>query len=309
MEIEEYGEKFASPFLKKALKIHSDTRRFMSDFLKDRGFIELPPVIISGVTDPLNHPTSRSQIEIYGHIYELTKSMIFHKQLALHIADKIFAFSPNIRLEPEKRKTTGRHLIEFTQIDVEMRNTTREEIMDLGEDLVIYTMKKITEQDGDLLSSLGRKLKIPSKPFKKITFTDAYNEFSDKFEEELSKKAKEPFWIIDIPLKEREFYDREDPERPGVLLDMDLIYPEGFGEAASGGEREFELNQIYTRIAKKNQKPEQFKWYIEFGKKFGFPKSAGFGIGIERFVRFITGAKRIEDVTPFPKGVGEFFPL
>jgi len=120
VKIEAYGKRFSSPLLKDALKIHSDIRKFMADFLREEGFIEIPPVIISGVTDPLNHPTSKSQVEVNGFNYELTKSMIFHKQIILQSLDKIFSFSPNVRLEPVERKETGRHLIEFTQLDVEV---------------------------------------------------------------------------------------------------------------------------------------------------------------------------------------------
>ncbi len=310
MELEEYGKRLSSPYLKKAMRIHSDVRKFMADFLKEqRGFIEIPPVIISAITDPLNHPTTKSQIEVYGYTYELTKSMIFHKQIAMHTLDKIFSFSPNIRLEPTERKSTGRHLIEFTQIDVEQKNASREDVMDLAEDLVIYTIEKILEKDADILESVGRVLKVPSKPFRKITYTEAVKKYGKDFETKLSKEATEPFWLIDIELLEREFYDREDPSRPGILLDMDLIYPEGFGEASSGGEREYELDQIYKRISKKGQTPEQFKWYIEFAKKFGLIPSAGFGIGIERFVRFVMGAKDVKDVTLFPKAPGEYYPI
>ncbi len=310
MDIKDYGKHLSSPFLKKALKIHSDARKFMGDFLKEeRDFIEIPPVIISGITDPLNHPTTKSQVEVYGYKYELTKSMIFHKQIALHTLDKVFAFSPNIRLEPAERKETGRHLIEFTQIDVEQKNATREEVMDLAEDLIIYTISKILEKDSDILDSFNRKLSVPKKPFKKITYTEALAKYGKNFETKLSKEAKEPFWLIDIHIMEREFYDREDPKRPGILRDMDLIYPEGFGEASSGGEREFELEQIYKRISKKGQTPEQFKWYIEFAKEYGLVPSAGFGIGIERFVRFVCGAKDVRDVTLFPKAPGEYFPI
>jgi len=310
MEIKDYKEKFSSPFIRDAMKIHSDVRKFMADFLKEqRDFIEIPPVIISAITDPLNHPTTKSQVEVYGYKYELTKSMIFHKQIAMHVLDKIFAFSPNIRLEPTERKNTGRHLIEFTQIDVEQKNASREDVMDLAEDLVIYTIKKVLEKDAAILDKYGRKLKVPSKPFKKITYKEAEEKYGADFETKLSKDADEPFWLIDIPIMEREFYDREDPARPGVLLDMDLIYPEGFGEASSGGEREYELDQIYRRIAKKGQTPEQFKWYIEFAKAYGLIPSAGFGIGIERFVRFVLGAKDVKDVALFPKAPGEFYPI
>ncbi len=310
MKLEQYGKRLSSPYLRKAMKIHSDVRKFMSDFLKnERDFVEIPPVIISAITDPLNHPTTKSQVQVYGYTYELTKSMIFHKQIAMHALDKIFSFSPNIRLEPTERKKTGRHLIEFTQIDVEQKNASREDVMNLAEDLVIYTIKKLLEKDSDILKSVGRDLKVPTKPFKRIAYVEALKSYGEDFETKLSKEAKEPFWLIDIEITEREFYDREDPTRPGILLDMDLIYPEGFGEASSGGEREYELDQIYKRIAKKGQTPEQFKWYIEFVKKFGLIPSAGFGIGIERFVRFVMGAKDVKDVTLFPKAPGEYYPI
>ena len=309
MEIEDYGVKFSSPFLKRAIKIHSDVRKFSADFLKERGFFEIPPVIISPITDPLNHPTSHSTIEVNGYKYELTKSMIFHKQISLHVYDKIFAFSPNIRLEEANKRATGRHLIEFTQLDIEMKNASREEIMSLGEDMLIYVIENTITNDSDILSALGRNLKCPSKPFKRITYREALDNYGNDFENKLSKESLEPFWLIDVPLEDREFYDREDPDRPGVLLDMDLIYPEGFGEAISGGEREFELNRIITRINKKGQTLEQFKWYIDFVRRFGLFRSSGFGIGIERLVMFITGAKSIENVTVFPKIPGEFSPL
>lgn len=235
--------------------------------------------------------------------------MIFHKQIALHVYDKIFAFSPNIRLEEPEKRMTGRHLNEFTQLDIEMKDASRDEIMSLGEDMLIYVIKNIIEKDPDILSALRRNLNCLAKPFERIAYKDAFEEYGEDFENVLSKKFKEPFWLIDIPLEHREFYDREDPNRPGVLLDMDLIYPEGFWEAISGGEREFELDRIIARIGKKHQTVEQFKWYVDFVERFGLFKSAGFGIGIERFVQFVTGAKSIENVTIFPKIPGRFSPL
>lgn len=133
---------------------------------------------------------------------------------------------------------------------------------------------------------------------------DALSEFGPDFESILSAKALEPFWIIDIPLDKREFYDREDPEEKGILRDMDLIYPEGFGECLSGGEREYELDRIRERIRLKNQTEEQFKWFLEYAKH-GLEPSAGFGIGIERLTRYVCGLSRIEDTHPFPKIPGK----
>ena len=290
--VDEISNHLEKPELYHALRVQSSIRSITSEFLKDRNFIEVPPVIISVLTDPLNHPVFDPTIDYYGYRYSLTKSMIFHKHLLTKHFDRIFTFSPNIRLEEQDKVRTGRHLAEFTQLDLEMKGATRDDVISL-----FKRIKKTNEED---LKFFGRDLRIPAKPFKRIKYLDAYSEYGEDFEHKLSSEMKEPFWIIDIPLEKREFYDREDPSRPGILVDMDLIYPEGYGEALSGGEREYQLDRIIERIHKKGQTEEQFKWYIEFAKE-GLNPSAGFGIGIERLTRFICGLERIEDAHPFPK--------
>ena len=289
---------------KSVLKIQSEIRNILGDELRKKDFIEISPVILSPVTDPLNHPISPTNINCYGKKYCITQSMIFHKQMALKTLEKIFVFSPNVRLETIDRKDTGRHLFEFTQLDLEVKDAKREDVMSLAEDILISVIKKIKIKCKYELRLLNRELKTPSKPFKKIRYEEAYAKYGKDFEQIISKKHKEPIWIIDMPLNKREFYDKEDPKNPDFLLDMDLIYPEGYGEALSGGERECQYNRIKQRITKKGQKISQFQEYVSLAKH-DLPSSAGFGIGIERLTRFICGLKRIEETTLFPKIPGK----
>ena len=129
--VERQYERMKSEVLRRAIKVQSEILQASGGFLRQHGFVEILPVIMSPVTDPLRHATGRAEVEHYGHRYQLTRSMIFHKQIALLTHDRIFAFSPNIRLEPVELADTGRHLVEFTQLDLEMRGATREEVMDL----------------------------------------------------------------------------------------------------------------------------------------------------------------------------------
>jgi len=200
--------------VKYAVKVGSEIRNAMGSFLRKEGFVEIAPVVISPITDPLCHATGNVIFEYYGHPFQITKSMIFHKQMALLACDKIFAFSPNVRLEPVELADTGRHLVEFTQLDLEWKNQTREKLMDLGERLLIATISHVKQACKKELGMFKRNLKVPQAPFEKISFTMAYEKLGPDFEIGLSQKHKEPFWIIDIPLKRREFYDREDPKRP-----------------------------------------------------------------------------------------------
>lgn len=289
---------------KAVLKIQSEIRKVLGDELRKKEFIEISPVILSPITDPLNHPTAPAAINCYGKEYSITQSMIFHKQLALRTLDKIFIFSPNVRLEPQKKEETGRHLFEFTQLDLEMKDAKREDVMRLCEALLVSTLKDIKMNCSSELSLLGRAIQIPKMPFKQITYKEAYEQFGDEFETMISKTHKEPVWIVDIPLTSREFYDREDLSNPGYLRDMDLIYPEGYGEALSGGEREYEYDRITQRILKKGQTLSQFKDYLKLAKE-DLPPSAGFGIGIERLTRYVCGLKRIEETSLFPKIPGK----
>jgi len=290
---------------KSILKIQSEIRNILGEELRKKNFVEISPVILSPITDPLNHPTTPTNINCYGKKYCITQSMIFHKQMALSTLEKIFVFSPNVRLETIDKKDTGRHLFEFTQLDLEVKNAKREDIMNLAEELLITVIKTIKMKYKKELKLLRRELNIPKKPFKKIRYEEAYNKYGKEFEQIISITHKEPVWIIDIPLNKREFYDKEDPNKPDVLLDMDLIYPEGYGEALSGGEREYEYERIKQRIVKKAQKLSQFEEYLKKAKSGFFP-SAGFGIGIERLTRYICGLKKIEEASLFPKIPGKY---
>jgi len=290
--------------LKDVLKIQSDIRKTLGEELRKKDFIEISSVILSPITDPLNHPIAPTNINCYGKKYSITQSMIFHKQIALRTLEKIFAFSPNVRLESLERKNTGRHLFEFTQLDLEIKDAKREDVMKLCEELFISVIKSVKKNFRKELRTLGRELTLPKTPFKQIKYKDAYQKYGEEFERIISKTHKEPVWIVDFPLTNREFYDGEDPKRPGVLRDMDLIYPEGYGEALSGGEREYKYDRIKQRILKKGQKLSQFKEYLTLAKD-DLPPSAGFGIGIERLTRYICGLKRIEETTLFPKIPGK----
>jgi len=287
------------------VRIRATIHHAMAEFLQNKGFVEIPPVIISPITDPLSHPIFDGEIKYYGNKYYLTRSMIFHKQMALIAFDKIFCFSPNIRLELAEKAKTGRHLFEFTQLDLEMKMVSRDEVMKLAEEMLIDVFKKVKSTCKHELENLGRSLKIPSPPFKRIKFEEAYKEYGEDYEEILSNEATEPFWIVDFPKWKREFYDREYEDRKGWLADMDLIYPEGFGEALSGGEREYEYEKIVKRIQESGESEKDYIFYLDVARQ-GLPPSAGFGIGIERLTSYICGLEDIRYATLFPKIPGKY---
>jgi asparaginyl-tRNA synthetase len=285
------------------LRIKSEIVRAAGAFLRGEGFLEILPVLLSPITDPLHHETFDGAVSYYGKAFQLTKSMIFHKQLALRTLPKIFVFSPNVRMEPAERAAAGRYLAEFVQLDLEVRDASRDEIIGLGERLLIAVLETVKTTCSEELASLRRSLAIPEAPFSRVPYPEAVARFGEPFDDALSASLDAPAWVIDFSRPVREFYDREDPQRPDVLLDMDLVYPEGYGEALSGGEREYETSRILARIDRDGIPRARFDAYLEaIGP--AAPRSAGFGIGVERLTRFVAGLDHIEDARLFAKVPG-----
>ena len=273
------------------------------EFLAEEGMVELLPVILAPITDPLRATPHQAVVRAYGSDWYLTRSMIFHKQAAIRICPKIFCFSPNVRLEPPERARTGRHLFEFVQLDLEVREATREEVMDLGERLLVHVLSEVRRGFGRELRELGRELPDYPRPFLRIRWQDAQRALGDDFEEEISRRSAAPIWVVDFPVEQREFYDREDRDRPGILADMDLLYPGGFGEALSGGEREHEPERLRDRIRRQGLDPAAYAGLLALAEE-GLCASAGFGIGVERLVRFILGLPHVSEARLFARVPG-----
>ncbi|MFQ6084921.1 MAG: asparagine synthetase A [Candidatus Bathyarchaeia archaeon] len=306
-----------SPKMKRVLKIQSEVMMIVREFLRREGYLEIQPPIVGPVTDPGIRGAEQATISWYnGASYKIMSSMILYKQMVIAALEKVYAFSPNVRLEPVEARRTGRHLSEFWQVDIERAFATCEDAMDLAERLLVYAIDQTKRRCGKELDELGNRLEVPSIPFERITHKEAVekaralglkvdndSEIPWDAEKALSASYNQPFWITDYPTPSRGFYYLEDPERPGLLRSMDLLYPDGFGEAISGGEREFRYDRVVKRIRDGGENPVQYKWYLEM-LKYGVPPSAGFGIGVERLTRFLCGLSKIWDATPFPKVPG-----
>jgi asparaginyl-tRNA synthetase len=130
--------------------------------------------------------------------------------------------------------------------------------------------------------------------------------YGPDFERIASERATDPFWILNF---RREFYDREDKKVKGYYHNYDVFWPEGFGEALSGGEREFEHDEILRKMKERNYDLRAYQRYLDVSSRGLIPRTAGGGLGVERMVRYLTGQKHIRDVTLFPRVPGESIPF
>lgn len=289
---------------KHILRIQSAALKAIHDYMHDHGVVQSMPIILSPETDPLNHPHFDASVEYYGQKLHLTKSMILHKQLSLVNGgiDKIYFMSPNVRLEKSELKETGRHLFEFTQVDIEFKDKTKKDFIEFTDGMIASVYRFVIKTCADDLKALDRRLKVPELPLKVYESKELTEELGEDFEKKASQRAKDPFWITDF---RREFYDREDKERRGYYHNYDVFWPEGYGEALSGGEREWEHEEIVRKMAERKTDTKAFDTYLKISSKGLIPRTVGGGMGIERMVRYLTGQKHIRDVTLFPRVPGE----
>ncbi|MCU7786735.1 asparagine synthetase A [Pyrobaculum sp. 3827-6] len=299
-------------------KIQAAALRAIREFLDSQGFTEVLPPIIGPVTDPGIRGARQAAIDFYGREYKVMSSAILYKQYMAASLGKIYFVSPNVRLEPPDSIYTGRHLVEFVQVDVEILGADYHKAMEVAEGLVAYVVRAVGEEYGrELEKVFGRSLPELKPPFRRYSHGEVVKivnslgcrnppdaELEWSCERLFSGLHRQPVFIYDYPKGSRGFYDREDPARPGVLRDFDMLYPEGFGEAVSGAEREYEPERVAARIREGGEDPARYQWYLEMLRELYPLQTAGFGIGVERLTRYLCGLRAVWEARPYPKLAG-----
>ena len=294
-------------------KVMTETLRYLTGELSSQDFNWLLPVVFSKITDPLwpdpgASIEKRVEVEIYDQTVRTTASMIIHKLVSCSLAyPKLFLISPNIRIEKRERKSTGWHGYEFTQLDFEIRNASSKQIRSVVEGWVIGLVRNLKRRSKKELSSLGAfsQLEIPKRPFKVYDADLLKKKYGDAdWEKGLLSEIEQPVWVTNIP---REFYDFQNLET-GKWDNYDLFVPK-YGEVLSGAKREFEYQKILTKMERDGIKPENYQLVLDLAKDGKLKPTAGGGIGLERLVCWLTKARYLSEVTPFPRVPGIVYDL
>jgi asparaginyl-tRNA synthetase len=293
-------------------KVMTHVLRYLTEEFVKEGFEWLLPVIFSKSTDPLwpdmeASIDKRVEVEIYGETVRANLSMIVQKMVASSlIYPKLFTLSPNIRIEKVERARSGIHAYEFTQLDFEMRGATSDDVRSFVERVLVGLICHLRGNMREELTHLHRYngLTVPETPFKIYDRKELEKSYGNNWEKLLLKEIKHPVWIINIP---REFYDFEDFES-GRWDNYDLLLPK-YGEVLSGGRREWEYEKIVKKMERDKVKKENYKVLLELAKEGRLQPSAGAGVGLERLVAWIVGARHIGETQPFPRIPGLVYDL
>ena len=300
------------------LQIRTELIKAIRDFFDDRGFRLMDTPILT--PSACEGTTTLFETDYFDQKAFLSQSGQLYNEATAMAFGKVYCFGPTFRAEKSK---TRKHLIEFWMVEPEVAFATLEDITELGEDLIVYIMERILEQNKKELEVLERDtkpLERIKKPFPRLTYDEAQKmlkkkgskmEWGDDFgapeEALISEIFNLPVSITHFPAKIKAFYMQPDEKRPELALGVDVLASEGYGEIIGGGQRIHDLDLLEKKIKEFKLPREDYKWYLDL-RKYGSVPHSGFGLGIERMLAWICKIKHIRETIPFPRLLNKIYP-
>ncbi len=312
-------------------------------FFQERGFVYAHTPLITAsdaegagemfqvsTLDPDNIPRNPDgsvdySQDFFGKKTSLTVSGQLNGETFAQAFRNIYTFGPTFRAE---NSNTQRHAAEFWMIEPEIAFADLEDVMQLAEDMLKFVIQYVMDNAPEEMAFfnqfvdkglLERLQHIVSSDFGRVTYTEAVKlleEHNDEFDYKVSwgvdlqteherylteKLFQRPVFVTDYPKEIKAFYMKQNPDGKTVAA-VDCLVP-GIGEIIGGSQREEDYDKLVARMEELGMEMDAYKFYLDL-RKYGTTRHAGFGLGFERAVMYITGMQNIRDVLPFPRTVG-----
>jgi len=303
------------------LKIRSTAIGAIHEYFRKEGFYEYQSPILQSVQ--CEGGSSLFKVDYFEQegVF-LAQTWQLYAEPAIFSLGKIYTIAPSFRAEKSK---TSRHLTEYWHAEMEGAWIDFEQLQDYGEGLIKHVIKTVLEKHKEDLEILKRDTSLLetaiSKPFVRMTYTESLKLLKEKadmdvewgkdlrtIEEDKLSKLHDTFVIVTrYPKIVKAFYMKEDPDDSKVVLGFDCIGPEGYGEIIGASEREPDLEKIKKRLEDDGEDPKHYEFYLDT-RRYGSVPHAGFGMGVERLIAYITGVDNIKDTIPFPRTMVRYKP-
>ncbi|MCW5958264.1 MAG: asparagine--tRNA ligase [Pyrinomonadaceae bacterium] len=300
------------------LKVRHTVIKAVRDYFDNNGFTLADTPIFTPAA--CEGTTTLFEVDYFGDDKAyLTQSGQLYNEATAAAFGKSYAFGPTFRAEKSK---TRRHLTEFWMVEPEVAFASYEDMMDLGEGLILAVVEAVLRDRREELKTLERDISVLEAikgPFPRLHYDDAVKmlqeghakgelennfewggDFGAPDETYLSKQFGLPVFVHHFPTAIKGFYFEVDKDRPECALGIDLLAPEGYGEIIGGGERAASLEYLEKQIEAHGLPRESFEWYLDL-RRYGSVPHAGFGMGIERCTAWMAGIEHVRETIPFPR--------
>lgn len=301
-----------------ALKMRSEICQGIRDFFHQREFVLVDSPILTPTA--CEGTSNLFETEYFGDKAYLAQSGQLYLEPACAAFGKVYCMGPTFRAEKSK---TRRHLMEFWMVEPEVAFLEFDGLLKLAEEFICALVCRVLESCTEELAVLERDPAVLEKvtaKFPQITYDEAIKtlqakgqeiewgeDFGAEHETLLTEDHERPVFVTRFPTKIKAFYMQPDPDNPDLVLGADLIAPEGYGEIIGGSQRIHDHDLLLRRIEEHELPREAFQWYLDVRKYGTFPHS-GFGMGIERFVAWMTGVKHLRETIPYPRMLYKIYP-
>ncbi len=258
--------------------------------------------------------------DYFGSSAYLSQTGQLYGEAAAMAMGRHYNFGPTFRAEKSK---TRRHLTEFWMVEPEIAYCDIDEDMDWAEKLIVFIIERVLKNRKAELNVLDRdisKLESIKSPFPRVSYTECVNllnnggidftwgdDFGAPEETFIGEQFNQPVIVHRFPTAIKAFYMKRDPENEKVVLGMDVLAPEGFGEIIGGSERETEIDLLEHRIKEEKLNKSDYEWFLDL-RRYGSVQHSGFGMGIERVVAWICNLPHVRETIPFPRTMGRLNP-
>ncbi len=325
-------------------RVRSEAAFAIHNFFHERGFMYVHTPIITAsdaegagemfqvTTLDMNNPprTEDGSVDysqdFFGKSTYLSVSGQLNVEAFVQAYSKVYTFGPTFRSE---HSNTARHAAEFWMIEPEIAFADLADIMELSEAMLKYVLNYIMEKcpaelefltkfvDKNLQERLNN---VVNSEFRHMTYTEAVEileksgrdfafpiswgvELQTEHEKYLTEEVvKGPIFVTDYPKDVKAFYMRLNDDGKTVAA-VDCLVP-GIGEIIGGSQREERLDYILRMMEEKDIDPKDYEWYLDL-RRYGTTQHAGYGLGFERLIMYLTGVSNIRDVLPFPRTTGQ----
>ncbi len=300
------------------MRVRSEVEQAIHDFFHERGFTRIDTPILTGAIG--EGGAGLFEVDYFEDKAYLAQTGQLYGEAAAAALGRIYCFGPTFRAEKSK---TRRHLTEFWMVEPEVAWNDNDANMELQEQFVSYIVQRALERCAEELKVLERdtsKLESVKPPFPRVDYSDAVKILQEQGNEitwgddlgapdetVIGEMHDRPVFIMNYPKAAKAFYMKENPADPRTVLCNDMIAPEGYGELIGGSQREDDHDRLLERIREEGLPEESYRWYLDLRKYGTFPH-AGFGLGIERTVAWITGRPHIREMIPFPRMLNRIYP-
>ena len=301
-----------------AMKARSYIFRYARDFLDKQGFFEITPPLVTVAGGETG--ADLFEVKYFDQKAYLTESSQLYSEAMIYSLEKVYSFAPSYRAEKSR---TVKHLAEYWHLEPEMAYFNNAMNMKFQEKLVSGIANKLAKEHPDILKFFSVEpdslIKI-RPPFKRLSYDQAIallqekgsdkkwgDDFGVEEEKLLTENEDKPIFVYNWPKEIKAFYMPVNPKDERTVLCADMLAPHGHGEIIGSSEREWRYKELVKRMKELNMNLDNYSWYIDL-RKYGSVPHAGFGLGIERVIKWMLNLDHIRDAIPFPRVINRLTP-